>query len=133
MLANCSLVFPHTMWLLEMPWFWDMWNVVARAKGLSIASTYPCSWNRGPSFGQYCRNSQCVCANVVDQLLLSKKSLKEVETLWRIAFLTSRPNMRVSMQSANSEKLPKFTAFAYNMEGCLRFFCFHILNITKFG
>jgi hypothetical protein len=74
-----------------------------------------------------------VCANVVDQLLLSKKSLKEVETLWRIAFLTSRPNMRVSMQSANSEKLPKFTTFACNMEGCLRIFYFHVLKIAKFG
>jgi hypothetical protein len=129
MLANCSLVFPHTMWLLEMPCFSDMWNVVARAKGLSIASRYACSWNRGASFGQYCRNSQCVRANVVDQLLLSKKSLKEVETLRRIAFLTSRPNMRVSMQSANSEKLPKNSPHLPTS----RFFYFHILNITKFG
>jgi hypothetical protein len=72
-----------------------------------------------------------VCANVVDQLF--EQEITQVETLWKIAFLTSRPNMRVSMQSANSEKLPKFTTFAYNMEGCLRFFYFHIWNITKFG
>jgi hypothetical protein len=29
--------------------------------------------------------------------------------------------------------LPKIATIAYNMKGCLIFFCFNILNIVRFG